>query len=285
MLSDASQSEHAKRGGVRTDRSVYDLRVHATGRIPRNPADIGERLKAMESWYSSTVTTREEIEMPLAKIHVLEVNTTRLDSAGCRAPSRTAHQRLGYSPEDFFQIIHVLPRVDSFHTPSFLGLSYSDNLIVLEITFNLRPPQGEKTRLLKPSTTAVVLSGRHLSRRSPHHALQTPGENISSAAAWLNVPMSHDRKLEPGVPERSLPSMTPGVRGLRSQRQKRRSQMRAMRAESFTGYGGMKLVEVQDLVARTGGCLSGSQQPASPRWTTPSCRRVPTSNGAVDLGQ
>jgi hypothetical protein len=38
-------------------------------------------------------------------------------------------------PDDFFQIIHILPRSQFLHTPSFLGLKYSDDLIILEVTF------------------------------------------------------------------------------------------------------------------------------------------------------
>ena len=50
---------------------------------------------------------------------------------------------LGIPPEDFFQIIHVLPRGRFLHTPSFLGLNYSDDLIILEITFiSGRPKPG-----------------------------------------------------------------------------------------------------------------------------------------------
>jgi hypothetical protein len=41
---------------------------------------------------------------------------------------------LGIPPEDFFQIIHILPKSQLRHTRSFLGLNYSDDLIVLEIT-------------------------------------------------------------------------------------------------------------------------------------------------------
>jgi len=54
-----------------------------------------------------------------------------------------------------------------------------------------------------------------------------------------------------------------------------------LRAESFTGYGGMKLVEVPRPRARTGGCLSGSHSGVNPRWNhTILVGRVPTSNGA-----
>jgi hypothetical protein len=42
---------------------------------------------------------------------------------------------LSIPPEDFFQIIHVLPRSHYRHTRSFWGLNYSDDLVVMEITF------------------------------------------------------------------------------------------------------------------------------------------------------
>jgi hypothetical protein len=51
---------------------------------------------------------------------------------------------LGIPPEDFLQIIHVLPR--GLHTPSFLGLKCSDDLIILEITFISGPPRRSDWR-------------------------------------------------------------------------------------------------------------------------------------------
>jgi hypothetical protein len=51
---------------------------------------------------------------------------------------------LGIPPEDFFQIIHVLPRGRFLHTPSFLGLDYSDDLIILEITFISGRPKEKR---------------------------------------------------------------------------------------------------------------------------------------------
>jgi 4-oxalocrotonate tautomerase len=80
--------------------------------------------------------------MPVAKIHVLEghYGEARLGKAVQGALIGT----LGVPPEDFFQIIHVLPR--GRHTPSFLGLTYSDGLILLDITF-IPAPQGKAARV------------------------------------------------------------------------------------------------------------------------------------------
>src|SRR4029077_7674670 len=86
---------------------------------------------------------------------------------------------LGIPPEDFFQIFHVLPRNQYLHTPSFLGLKYSDDLIVLEITFISGRPKEKRLRLLKALNDAVVAAAGI----SPDDLLitlyETPGENIS----------------------------------------------------------------------------------------------------------
>jgi hypothetical protein len=62
--------------------------------------------------------------MPVAKIHVLE---GRYDEARLRNVSNAIQQGLitglGIPPDDFFQIIHVLPPSQFRHTRSFLGLS------------------------------------------------------------------------------------------------------------------------------------------------------------------
>jgi len=74
--------------------------------------------------------------MPVAKIHVLE---GRYDEARLGRVSNAVQQglisALGIPPDDFFQIIHV-PAGDAVPSHrSFLELNYSDDLILLEITF------------------------------------------------------------------------------------------------------------------------------------------------------
>src|ERR1700746_2932733 len=118
--------------------------------------------------------------MPLAKLHVLE---GRYDEARLGKVSRAVQNGLlsacGTPPEDFFQIIHVLPKSQFRHTPSFLGLNYSDDLIVLEVTFISGRPKEKRLGLLKALNDGVVSAAGI----SPDDLLitlyETPGENIS----------------------------------------------------------------------------------------------------------
>ena len=118
--------------------------------------------------------------MPLAKIHVLEgqYDEARLDKLSS-AVQNGLISALGIPPEDFFQIIHALPKSRFRHTPSFLGLDYSDDLTVLEITFIAGRPKGKRLGLLKALNDAVVAAAGI----SPDDLLitlyETPGENIS----------------------------------------------------------------------------------------------------------
>ena len=95
--------------------------------------------------------------MPIAKIHVLEgqYDEARLGKVSS-AVQNGLISALGIPPEDYFQIFHVLPRNQYRHTPSFLGLKYSDDLIVLEITFISGRPSEKRLGLLKALNDAVV---------------------------------------------------------------------------------------------------------------------------------
>jgi hypothetical protein len=118
--------------------------------------------------------------MPLAKLHVLE---GRYDEARLGKVSSAVQDglisALGIPSGDFFQIIHVLPPRQFRHTASFLGLNYSDDLIVLEITFISGRPKEKRLGLLKALNDAVVSAAEI----SPDDLLitlyETPGENIS----------------------------------------------------------------------------------------------------------
>src|SRR5215472_9937964 len=114
--------------------------------------------------------------MPLAKLHVLEgqYDKARLDKLSS-AVQNGLISALGIPPE----IIHVLPKSRFRHTTSFLGLDYSDDLTVLEITFIAGRPKGKRLGLLKALNDAVVAAAGI----SPDDLLitlyETPGENIS----------------------------------------------------------------------------------------------------------
>jgi hypothetical protein len=118
--------------------------------------------------------------MPLAKLHVLEgqYDEARLDEVS-GAVQDALISALGIPPEDFFQIIHILPKSQFRHTPSFLGLNYSNDLIVLEVTFISGRPREKRLGLLKALNDAVVSAAGI----SPDDLLitlyETPGENIS----------------------------------------------------------------------------------------------------------
>ena len=95
--------------------------------------------------------------MPLAKIHVLEgrYDEQRLGRLS-RAVQESLIAALKIPPEDFFQIIHELPRKRFLHTPSFLGLKYSDDLILLELTFLSGRPKKTRLALLKELNERIV---------------------------------------------------------------------------------------------------------------------------------
>jgi phenylpyruvate tautomerase PptA (4-oxalocrotonate tautomerase family) len=118
--------------------------------------------------------------MPIAKIHVLEgqYDKARLGRVS-NAVQNGLISALGIPPEDFFQIFHVLPRNQYLHTPSFLGLNYSDDLIVLEITFISGRPSEKRLGLLKALNDAVVAAAGI----SPDDLMiafyEVPGDNIS----------------------------------------------------------------------------------------------------------
>jgi len=139
--------------------------------------------------------------MPLAKIHVLE---GQYDEGRLSLVSSAIHNgligALGIPPEDFFQVVHVLPRRQFLHTPSFLGLTYSDDLILLEITFISGRPKKKRLGLLKALNQSVVSAARI----SPDDLLITlyetsGGRGLAQRARIL------DRDLEAAYPDRSLP--------------------------------------------------------------------------------
>jgi len=136
--------------------------------------------------------------MPLAKLHVLEgqYDEARLDKVSS-AIQDALISALGIPPEDFFQIIHILPKGQFRHTPSFLGLNYSDGLIVLEITFISGRPKEKRLGLLKALNDAVVSAARI----SPDDLLitlyETPGENISFGRGLAQRAHIADQKATP----------------------------------------------------------------------------------------
>src|SRR5262249_7409968 len=118
--------------------------------------------------------------MPLAKIHVLEgrYDERRLGNIS-KAIQDALISILKIPPDDFFQIIHVLPRNHFLHTPSFLGMNYSDDFIVLEIAFITGRPKESRLALLK-ELNARIVAGAGISPDDVMIQLsEGPGENFS----------------------------------------------------------------------------------------------------------
>ena len=95
--------------------------------------------------------------MPLAKVHVLEgqYDKARIGQLS-EAIQNALIEVLGIPPDDFFQIHHVLPHDRYRHTPSFVGQEYSDDMILLELTFMTGRPKETRLALLKSLNEKVV---------------------------------------------------------------------------------------------------------------------------------
>jgi phenylpyruvate tautomerase PptA (4-oxalocrotonate tautomerase family) len=118
--------------------------------------------------------------MPLAKIHVLEgrYDERRLGNIS-KAIQDALISILKIPPDDFFQIIHVLPRNHFLHTPSFLGMNYSDDFIVLEIAFITGRPKETRLALLKELNARIVVGAGISPDDVMIQLSEGPGENSS----------------------------------------------------------------------------------------------------------
>jgi phenylpyruvate tautomerase PptA (4-oxalocrotonate tautomerase family) len=95
--------------------------------------------------------------MPLAKIHVVEgrydeSRIAKVSGAIQAALINTLH----VPPEDFYQLIFELPKNRFLHTPSFVGMHYTDDLIMLDVTFVQGRPKETRLALLKDINTRVA---------------------------------------------------------------------------------------------------------------------------------
>src|SRR6202140_2946834 len=118
--------------------------------------------------------------MPLAKIHVLEgqYDEHRLNKVS-KAVQDALMSVLKVPPDDFFQIIHELPRNRFLHTASFGGMKYSDDFIVLEVAFISGRPKETRLALLK-ELNARIVAGAGISPDALMIGLfEGPGENFS----------------------------------------------------------------------------------------------------------
>ena len=118
--------------------------------------------------------------MPLAKIYVHEgrYDEARLIKLG-NAIQAVLEETLGIPPEDYFRIYHVLPSNRYVHTRGFLGLTYTDDLILLEITFIAGRSREARLTLLKAINERVVCAVGILPDDLAIMVYETAGENVS----------------------------------------------------------------------------------------------------------
>src|SRR5260221_12356765 len=118
--------------------------------------------------------------MPLVKIHVVKGRYDQARIAKVSSAIQSALiSTLRVPPEDFYQLIFELPKTRFLHTPSFVGMHYTDDLIILDITFIQGRPKETRLTLLKDINTRIAAAAGV----SPDDMLITlyevPGENIS----------------------------------------------------------------------------------------------------------
>jgi hypothetical protein len=102
--------------------------------------------------------------MPLAKIHVIE---GRYDEARIAKVSDAIQaalmSTLRVPPDHFYQLIFEMPKKPLLHTPSFVGMHYTDNLITLDLTTCKRaadPLPGFKSRIVLPILRTLRVASR-----------------------------------------------------------------------------------------------------------------------------
>src|SRR6202035_1119561 len=122
----------------------------------------------------------KEISMPLAKIHVLE---GRYDEAriakGSGAIQAALINTLRVPPEDFYQLIFEMAKNRLLHTPAFVGMHYTDDLIILDLTFIQGRPRETRLALLKDINTRVAAAAKVSPDDMMITFYEVPGENIS----------------------------------------------------------------------------------------------------------
>jgi Tautomerase enzyme len=118
--------------------------------------------------------------MPFAKIYFTEDNFDEERQGHLSTAIQGALMNtLGVPPEDFFQALFALPAARFPHSAGFVGCTYSDDLIVLEIVFITG--RSKETRLaLHRDLNARIVSATGI---SPDDLLITlfeaPAENLS----------------------------------------------------------------------------------------------------------
>ena len=81
--------------------------------------------------------------------------------------------------DDFYQLIFELPKDRFLHTPSFVGMHYTDDLIILDITFIQGRSKETRLALLKDISSRVATAVGVSPDDLVITLYEVPGENIS----------------------------------------------------------------------------------------------------------
>jgi hypothetical protein len=114
------------------------------------------------------------------------------------------------------------------HTPSFLRLNYSDDLIILEITFISGAPREKRLAVLK-ALNAGVVDAAEISPDDPlSRSTRRPARISHSAEGWPNAPISQTRiqrlpTLTMMAEESAIPCLVPQSRDRRCHLQRNAS--------------------------------------------------------------
>jgi phenylpyruvate tautomerase PptA (4-oxalocrotonate tautomerase family) len=115
--------------------------------------------------------------MPLAKIHVVEgrYDETRIAKVS-GAIQAALMNTLRVPPEDFYQLIFEFPKK---RFPSFVGMRYTDDLIILDLTFIEGRSKETRLALLKDVNTRVAAAAGVSPDDLMITLYEAPGENFS----------------------------------------------------------------------------------------------------------
>jgi phenylpyruvate tautomerase PptA (4-oxalocrotonate tautomerase family) len=118
--------------------------------------------------------------MPLAKIHVVEGRYDEGRIAKVSGAIQAALMNtLRVPPEDFYQLIFEFPKKRFLHTASFVGMHYTDDLIILDLTFIEGRSKETRLALLKDVNTRVAAAAQVSPDDLMITLYEAPGENFS----------------------------------------------------------------------------------------------------------
>ena len=118
--------------------------------------------------------------MPLAKIHIVEGRYDEDRIAKVSGAIQAALMNtLRVPPEDFYQLIFEFPKKRFLHTPSFVGMHYTDDLIILDLTFIEGRSKETRLALLKDVNSGVATAADISPDDLMITLCEAPGENVS----------------------------------------------------------------------------------------------------------